>query len=150
MMLSGREETQKRMLANKQLSSKNPKLASMTTIANRSPQNRGGIAATSPPLGKKATMEGSQKVIASPRPALSPKNNSRDMPRKEVAVSLPQKRSSGPIRLANGDEYEGDTIGDAFNGKGMYVFSAQHLKYEGEFEGGKQHGYGVLVNTKTN
>jgi hypothetical protein len=38
-MLSPKEDAQRRLLANKQLP-KNPKLASMTNIANRSPLNK--------------------------------------------------------------------------------------------------------------
>ena len=111
MMLSGKEETQKRMLNNKQLS-KNPKLASMTSIARRSPQNRGSIAVTSPPLARKNSIEGGQKVVvSSPRLALSPKNNMREFPKKEINTGLTQKRSSGTLSLNNGDQYEGALLG---------------------------------------
>jgi len=48
--------------------------------------------------------------------------------------------------LVNGDKYEGQFVNNMFQGKGIYLFLGQNLKYEGEFMQGRQHGFGTLID----
>ena len=51
-------------------------------------------------------------------------------------------RTSGPMRMQNGDTYEGEIIGVTRTGLGVYTF-ANGDKYEGQFESNLFHGKGM-------
>ncbi|MBR2296727.1 MAG: hypothetical protein IKA43_04890 [Clostridia bacterium] len=55
-----------------------------------------------------------------------------------------EKSSSHPIRLPDGDSYEGDTEGGEAHGHGKYTF-ANGSWYEGEFVDGLFEGFGALT-----
>lgn len=58
------------------------------------------------------------------------------------------KSGYGELVLSTGDIYKGDWDNDLFDGDGIYVYSKEHAKYDGQWSKGLQDGIGYYQSPK--
>ena len=58
------------------------------------------------------------------------------------------KSGYGELILSNGDIYKGDWENDLFDGDGIYIYSKEHAKYDGQWSQGLQDGIGYYQSPK--